>query len=93
MNITWKFEDKQRGFGFFDCQPGTPSYCEVTFDYPKECISLPKLPREILEELFEEDASHRVCDEYLEEGKCNIFLPERNGFWCSFPVRQSCLSI
>lgn len=52
-----------------------------------DCISLHKLPREIPKELFEEDASHRVCDKYIEDRRCNIFLPERNGFWHSFPRR------
>lgn len=87
MDATWKSSDKQRDFGFFDCQPSTQSYCQVKFDYLKECISLHKLPREIPKELFEEDASHRVCDEYIEDRRCNISLPERNGFWHSFPRR------
>lgn len=66
---------------FFDCQPSTESYCQAKFDYLKDCISPHKLPREIPKELFEEDASHRVCDEYIEDRRCNIFLLERNGFW------------
>lgn len=38
-----------------------------------DCISLHKLPREIPKELFEEDTSHRVCDECMENRRCNIF--------------------
>jgi len=76
---------RQNDFGFFGCHPDTQSCCQVKFYYRKEYVSLHVLSSETLEELFEEGASHRVCDEYIEEGRCKIFLPDWNGFWHSFP--------
>lgn len=53
---------RQRDFGFFDCQPDTQNYCLTKFNYPKEYSSFHNLPREILEELRERQLTESLIN-------------------------------
>lgn len=82
----------QRGFGFLDCQPDVQSYCLAKFNYPKECISIHNLPREILEQLKERQLTELLM--YISKREGLIYsslkgMSPGNNFQGDSPVSES----